>query len=241
MADRDLDQLFRRHASRTRPSPRFEEELLLRLEEELGAPDSARMDVMAAADADVIEIVEAPTRRRRSPISTLASLAAATIVVVGGVALVLARRDVPGTDIPAPVATAPPDDEIVDPILLAGIDDVCREHLSELERLFPSADPLPGGPTDNVVEVAAPVLRSMIDELRAVIASAPPPTLADAAAELDDLDQLLTDQELLLGAGQTDQLRTSLPLIARRVRLVAADLAAAGSAECQSAPPDDGS
>ncbi|MEM9514536.1 MAG: hypothetical protein AAGA42_06720 [Actinomycetota bacterium] len=234
MDDRDLDELFERSSQPVRPSARFEEELLVRMEsaydegpdldEAVGAsgesPDSFELDPTALGH-DGRHGDRAGSRR-------LLAVAAVVLLLVAGAALVIVGGDRSADE--EPVVSAP------DTPFLDAINDACERTLPAVQSAFPTFDELPGGPGDDPTLAIAP-LRTMIDALADALASAPP-SLGALRVEVADLDGLLADQELLVEVDQVNSVRAALPLIAERLVTVTETLADAGATAC-AAEQDD--
>lgn len=204
----DLDSLLAASARGVRPDPAFEEDLLLRIDDELGR----------TADGIVVELdpsndTAATTRDRRSRRTGLLARAAVVLALVGaglGIALT-ATDDDPSTrtGLPAPAVTL--------------LSDACVKNLP-LVAPYAIDGRLSGRADENGWEATViPDLRAAVDafgtaldESRENIAqtATDPQPIDELLVALGDIDDRLADEEAVWATGFRDQARGTLPIVA---------------------------
>ncbi|MEM7286388.1 MAG: hypothetical protein AAF480_08565 [Actinomycetota bacterium] len=226
----DLDALLASAASDVRPTAAFEEDLLLRLEDELGSGSSE-----PSIDVDPIPIPQRAGRERR-PVRPMLARAAAAIVVLGlAVGLALSISSDPET-----VQTGLPEPAVE---VLA---EACRTHLPVIGP-YAIEGTLSGSDTGWQATIVADLsgasdgLDAALRTGRELLVSGPvAPDLVERTDGLidtaHDIGDFLADELELWDAGFRDQARTSLPLVANRLADLATDIASLGVPACE--PPN---
>ena len=210
-----------RAAATARPAADVEEQLLLRLRDEVANARELHVTSTAATDIDVVELTPTTSERerRRGP---LLAIAASVAVIVGVVAI--ATRPDPTTEtnpvtVPEPATTT---DEL---------DAACRRHLPELTAVDSSDYPTGFGATEAQREWVT-LIRDAVAGISDAAAGDERPEVVLVRMQLTDFIDQLDELAIATADRNRGELAGSAEVIARRAVLLLADLEPLGAASC---------